>query len=240
MCHRRRVLERFRLDGEIQVTAVLHDLTESGLVFCSGSGPNAVYRAATDEELGRLSQLTSESGLDELVLAIIYRSGPLSEDALVEELGRPLPSLPAVLGRLVEAGRLQRLADARYLAVDLVIPMGSPVGWEAAVFDHLQAMVQTICQRLRAVSLGPSDGDVVGGSTYSYDVWPGHPLEAEVRGQLQALRQACHALSERVLSHNKALGLKNKHDQVITYVGQCVLERDLDDATAEEGVSGDA
>ncbi|HYO94481.1 MAG TPA: hypothetical protein VER33_08205, partial [Polyangiaceae bacterium] len=35
---RTRVLQRFELDGELQVTAVLQDLTESGVVFCSGSG----------------------------------------------------------------------------------------------------------------------------------------------------------------------------------------------------------
>src|SRR5690606_10258171 len=58
-----RVLERFKLDGELEVSAILHDLSESGLVFCSGSGSGAVYRAATDAELGRLSQLSGDRGL---------------------------------------------------------------------------------------------------------------------------------------------------------------------------------
>ena len=63
---RERVLERFDADGELQVTAVLHDLTESGLVFCSGSGKRAVYRVASDEELQRIAQLSDKNGGDEL------------------------------------------------------------------------------------------------------------------------------------------------------------------------------
>src|SRR6186713_1687034 len=47
---RERVLKRFSFDGEQQVTSVLRDLTDSGLVFCSGSGKNAVYRAASSAE----------------------------------------------------------------------------------------------------------------------------------------------------------------------------------------------
>ncbi len=72
---RARVLERFDLDGELQVTAVLRDLIESGLVFCSGSGKGAVYRAASDEELDRLMQLSDESGLDELAAGLGGESG---------------------------------------------------------------------------------------------------------------------------------------------------------------------
>lgn len=230
MVSRSRILQRFAHDGELQVTAILHDLTESGLVFCAGS----VYRAASDAELGRLSQMASESGLDELVLAIVYRAGPCSEQSLLEHLGRPLPRLPEVLERLVSSGRLQRLADGRYLATDLLIPLGAAVGWEAAVFDHLQAMVQTICQRLRSEAARSHEQDTVGGSTYTFDVWPGHPLEAEVKGQLKSLRAQCHELRQRVTEHNERAGLKNEHQQVVTYIGQCVLQRELSEPQNDE------
>jgi len=230
---RERVVERFSRDGELQVTAILHDLTESGLVFCSGTGASAVYRAASTADLTKLSELSSESGLDELVLAIAYRSGPSSAAELQDDLGRPLANLDEVLGRLVQAGRMQ-LDDGLYTARDLIIPLGSNVGWEAGVFDHIQAVVQTICQRVRT-DQPASSKNVVGGSTYTFEVWPGHPLEERVKGQLEALREQCHALRKEVAEHNQREGLKPAHEQVITYLGQCVLERDLNSNSENEG-----
>ncbi|MGC4087439.1 MAG: hypothetical protein QM756_06025 [Polyangiaceae bacterium] len=72
---RERALQRFELDGELEVSAVLRDLTESGLVFCSGSGRNAVFRAASEAELGRLSQLSNDAGLAELAWVFIFGMG---------------------------------------------------------------------------------------------------------------------------------------------------------------------
>jgi hypothetical protein len=115
-----------------------------------------------------------------------------------------------------------------YHARDLLIPLGASVGWEAAVFDHIQAVVQTICQRVRA-DQSPSLRDVVGGSTYTCEVWAGHPLEQEVKAQLEMLRQQCHDLRKKVSEFNQQNGLKSEHEQVITYVGQCVIERDLNE-----------
>jgi hypothetical protein len=238
MVSRERVLSRFRNDGENLVTAILHDLTESGLLFCSGSGPTAVYRAASDAELGKLSALAADAGLDALLLAFVYRGGPATTEELAAKLGRPVPNLQQVLDRLVQSGGLQQLESGRYQATNLIIPLGSPVGWEAAVFDHFQAMVQTICQRLDRTSPAANATDVVGGSTFTFDIWPGHPMEAEVRSQLTQLRQRCHELRERVDAHNAQGELPERHEQVVTYVGQCVLERDLNpgpDLHEEEG-----
>ncbi len=219
---RERVLKRFEVDGELQVTAVLRDLTESGLVFCSGSGKSAVYRAASDDELGRLRQLSDESGLDELAWVLIYREGPLSMERLVELLGRSATTTSAIVERLLGDGRVQRSVDGALLAQDFVIALGSTAGWEAAVFDHVQAVVQTICQRLQKAAEGPQD---VGGSTYSFDVWSGHPLEATVKRQLGEMRQRLGALRQQVDAHNREHGLATDYEQVVTYVGQCVLER---------------
>jgi hypothetical protein len=99
------------------------------------------------------------------------------------------------------------------------------------VFDHVQAMVQTICQRLAQSAQGPRAADAVGGSTYSYDVWPGHPLEAEVKAQLGELRARAGALRQRVDAHNQSHGRPVEYEQVITYLGQCAIAREqgLDD-----------
>jgi DNA-binding MarR family transcriptional regulator len=223
---REKVLARFVRDDELSVSAVLRDLVESGVVFCSGAGRGAVYRPATDEELGRLPQLGSERGLDELLWVLIYRHGPMSGVELAHRLSRPPDAVAEIVERLVAEGRVRRLDDGRLTAEQFVISLGSTVGWEAAIFDHLQAVVQTICQRLGHSASGPAEADVVGGSTYSYDVWPGHPLEQEVKARLRAIRRELGGLRERVEAHNRQSELPATYQQVVTYVGQCILDRE--------------
>ena len=48
------LFSRFSYDDEGSLRGVLRDLTESGLVFSSGSGRGVVYRLATDDELGSI------------------------------------------------------------------------------------------------------------------------------------------------------------------------------------------
>jgi hypothetical protein len=220
------VLSRFRRDDEVLVSAVLHDLVESGVVFCSGTGRAAIYRAASDEDLGRLGELGSERGLDELSWVLVYRDGPMSVAELAQRLSRSPQSTAEIVERLVGDGRVRRLDDGRLAAEQFVIVLGSSVGWEAAVFDHIQAVVQTICQRLRRSSPAPAGGDVVGGSTYSFDVWPGHPLEREVMGRLSAFREELGSLRQKVEAANRQSGLPSTYQQVVSYVGQCILERE--------------
>jgi hypothetical protein len=228
---RSRVLARFARDGEIEVSSVLHDLTETGLVFCSGSGRNAVYRAATDEELGQFSRLGGESGLDEMAWVLIYRNGttPLAE--LSALLRCEEAQAQAVAARLIDAGRVQA-SGSGYTAKDFVIELGSSVGWEAAVFDHVQAVVQTVCQRLRNAGVEGADAQAIGGSTYSFDLWPGHPLEHEVKAQLAAIRAQCSALRQRVEAINTA-SPRPTAQQVVFYAGQCVLDGEIEGSRQE-------
>jgi hypothetical protein len=221
---RERILQRFELDGELQVTAVLHDLTESGLVFCSGK--SSVYRAASSDELDRLMQLSDARGLDELGWVLIYREGPLAPEKLQELLGRSAEATREIVKRLVGAGRVRHDAAGALVAQDFVIGLDAPAGWEAAVFDHVQAVVQTICQRLNQSSEGERDPNV-GGSTYSFDVWPGHPLEGTVKRQLAEMRDRLSALRQDVDTFNRAEGVPPEYQQIITYVGQCTASRNV-------------
>lgn len=223
---RERVLDRFAADGELQVTAVLHDLTESGLLFCSGSGKRAVYRVASDDELDRVAQLSDKHGGDELAWVLIYREGPLREERVAEMLRRSASETSELVARLLGDGRVQRQADGSLMARDFVIALGSAAGWEAAVFDHVQAVVQTICQRLQQASADAAPVPV-GGSTYSFDVWPGHPLEQAAKAQLGEIRERLGALRRQVDEHNRMHGLSREYQQVVTYVGQCLIERTL-------------
>jgi hypothetical protein len=229
---RERVLQRFAADGELQVTAMLRDLSDSGLFFCSGSGQSAVYRAVSDEELDRLVQLSDESGLDELAWVLIYREGPFKAERLRDLLKRPASVSDQVVERLSADGRIQRTPRGELSASEFVIPLGAATGWEAAVFDHVQAVVQTICQRLGPPPSERNQGSLVGGSTYSFDVWSGHPLELRVKAQLGELRERLGALRLEVEAHNRAHGLPAAYEQVTTYVGQCVVD-------GSKGVDGD-
>src|SRR4029078_5814354 len=103
-------------------------------------------------------------------------------------------------------------------------------------FDHVQAVVQTIGQRLQRARSSESGADAegIGGSTYSFDLWPGHPLETEVKGQLGTLRARLGELRQRVDAHNKAVGLPSQYQQVVTYVGQCLRERESDTGALDD------
>jgi len=225
---RSRVLERFSREDELQLSSVIHDLIQSGLVFASGVNEQAVYRASTERELGEMARLSSEQGLAELVWVLVYREGPLTEADLAARVTRKLEDLHTALEALMADGRVRRLADSRVEALDFVVPRGAEAGWEAAVFDHVQAVVQTICQRLQQTTQKPllHPAGTIGGSTYSFDLGADHPLAAEVKGQLEALRQRLSELRQRVDAHNREAGLPPEYEQVVTYVGQCILEKE--------------
>jgi len=218
---RSRVLARFQRDGELEVSSILKDLSESGLVLCSGSGAGSVYRAATEQELGQLSALARGDGLDELAWVFTFRHGPLTVVELADLLSQTLPETETVVERLVAEGRVQREGD-RVSAQEFVIPLGSPIGWEASVFDHVQALVQTICQRLQAAEVS----EAVGGSTYTFDVWPGHPHYEEVKGLLSAHRLRLGELRKKVELFNRAEKREETFEEVVAYVGQCVRIRE--------------
>ncbi len=219
------VLNRFAGDDEVQVRGVLHDLCESRLVVATGSGPSLAYRAASEEELGSGGH-RAEDGLEQFLWALIYREGPFSVEGLAERTQLDAAELEGWLGRLVDAGRIERNDEAdpvTYHASSLVVPLGSSVGWEAAVFDHFKAMVNTIGGRLRTARTGPKLADRIGGSTYTLDIWPGHPLEDEVYDSLKTLRGALGNLRERVERFNNDRELPENHTKVVMYVGQCPI-----------------
>lgn len=220
------VLQRFHRDDEALVRGVLRDLTESGLVFCSGTGADAVFRAASAEELGHMRQLGGrEAGIDELLWALIYRSGPLTREALLGQTALGAAALDSALQRLLAGQRIQRdprASSETYVSRQLYIPLGATAGWEAAVFDHFQAVVKTVCCRLRQ---GTDTRTLAGGSTYTFDVWPGHPLAETAYSVLHSMRTQLSELRQKIEEYNQTHGVPEEHDQVLVYAGQCVLSQ---------------
>ncbi|HLV68394.1 MAG TPA: hypothetical protein VKY73_21405 [Polyangiaceae bacterium] len=219
------VLARFPNDEEAQVRAVLHDLCESQLLFSSGTGSNTTYRAATEGELATLQRGRGVEGADELLVALMYREGLVTAKDLARRAQADPSEVEQALERLLAAGRIQRVevdGVPHYRAGALIIPLGAPVGWEAAVLDHFKALVTTILCRLREDRTASLDNPV-GGSTYTIDIWDGHPLKEEVLGTLGRVRAALSDLRERVQRVNAAGELPESHTRVVIYVGQSMI-----------------
>jgi DNA-binding MarR family transcriptional regulator len=219
------LLNRFSRDDEAQIRAVLRDLSASQLIFSAGSGQSTSYRATSDEEFATLQQRRGSDGLDELVVALMYREGPLTRAEIASKAQIEESDIAGALERLVASGRIERTdrkgAEA-YRAGALVIPLGAPAGWEAAVFDHFKALVATVLCRLGEDRTTPVDQ--VGGSTYTIDVWDGHPLADEVLGTLSRMRASLSELRARVAAHNETQSVPDPHSRVVIYAGQYVIE----------------
>jgi hypothetical protein len=225
---RRQLIQDFRLDDEDLVQSLLKDLVDSGLVYRAGKGDGSSYRAATRSDLDRLAEDTHDhEGTDALLWAIVYRIGPIERARLAEQSAIPARELEAALSRLVAAGRIEAArsdADVVYRAQSFVVPLGQPAGWEAGVFDHFQALVMTICAKLGQDRSSPELSDRIGGSTYTLEVWPGHPFETEALGALSDFRARMGDLRSRIVAHNRSIPLPEERARVVVYGGQCVIE----------------
>jgi hypothetical protein len=220
---RREVLERFRGDDEEVVRGVLADLVESNLVFASGPTQSTSFRAASDAELGDMVRHQQQRADTALVWALVCRLGPISAEKLAALGGSETSEMEAVLGHLVDADLVTRESDATYQTSHFLIPIGASSGWEGAVFDHFHAVVRTICAKLRRTT-GSSATDQIGGSTYSFEVWDGHPLAEEVLGTLRRFRETHSALRERVRAHNAKHPKPAARFGVVVYGGQTVWD----------------
>jgi hypothetical protein len=159
---------------------------------------------------------------------------PLDAAALQERLGISTADLRAMLHELEHEGRVQRDGDGRYRSSTITIAVGDRVGWEAAVLDHFQGVAKAIAAKIR---LGPHSElrDLVGGATLSFDVHPGHPLEAEVYDLLRSVRARVNELWNRLAAHNRAHPIPDAEKVKVTfYLGQNV-ERPYEQGEQGEG-----
>ena len=154
-------------------------------------------------------------------------------DGIAAETREPIEACREQVQALVASGSVEmRSSGARteYESRRLDVPVGQSEGWEAAVLDHFQAVVTAICVKLRLGAARSAESDAVGGSTYTLDVWPGHPLEAEARASLRKLRELMTDLRARIDDHNAAQDPRSEQArrEVTVYVGQFVKTDDDD------------
>jgi hypothetical protein len=224
------IMQRFRNDDERSVRGILTDLVDSGLLSRSGKGDLATFRVASFMTNAEDTE-TNLEGTAQLLWVTIHRFGPLTEPELVNHIKLESSELDKALQLLQDTQRISKdesRAPARYEAQHCVIPVGTSIGWEAAVFDHYQAVVTAICTKLDSGVRRANAGESVGGSTYTLEVWPGHPHEAEVVEHLQRLRQLSVELRRKVEEHNQAHAAPEGTvvRKFISYVGQTAVEQE--------------
>jgi hypothetical protein len=224
---RGQILARFRSDGEREVIGVLTDLVASGLIHASGRGASAVYGTTSDAERRLLVDAEEQESLDALGWATIRGSAGMTLASLAESLKLDVDDARSLLIRLVAEGRVSRDADsddAVLRASPLVIPVGAEMGWEAAVLDHFRAVANAIAAKLRSGAPRALERDVVGGSTFSYKLRPGHPYWDRVRGLLERVRSEAQSLWHEVEAYNVEHGVADDPSAGLVwfYFGQYV------------------
>lgn len=228
------ILARFYNDSEQTVRGILRDLVDSSLVFRTGRGTSAYYRPAEDEDLMRVLERDDVASATALVWIMLYRLSPVSREDLIQQTSLPPERIDEALEALLIEGRIyQEASDADedggggevlYHCEACIIPMSDPAGWEAALFDHFQAMVRAVCIKLREGRLGTLPADVLGGSTYSFDVWDGHPYEKRVLGLLKSMREQVSELRSDVTAYNQQQKTRPPSSyEVNFYCGQSVV-----------------
>ena len=228
---RAEILAHFKHDEESTVRSILNDLVESGLVLRGGRGKATHYRVATDEELeelGASAGANSQETNTALVWVHVYRESPLRKDRLAQLLPLPAKALDAAIDSLVADGqiRLETRADGVYCATEhCLIPVGEAAGWEAAIVDHHRAVLAALAAKVVNGKHVSAADDEVGGTTITYDLWPGHPREREVRKLLAETRSKVIPLWEEITEYNRDHA-SDVTCQVTFYCGQYLVEEE--------------
>jgi hypothetical protein len=225
------LLAHFEHDKESMVRSILNDLVESGLVLRAGRGRETRYRAATDEELEELGASASANSQETntaLVWVHVYRESPLRKDRLAQLLPLPAEALDAAIGSLVADGqiRLETRSDGVYCATEhCLIPVGQAAGWEAAIVDHHRAVLSALAAKVVSGKHVSAADDEVGGTTITYDLWPGHPREREVLQLLATTRDRVIPLWDEITAYNEDRASDITY-QVTFYCGQYRVEEE--------------
>lgn len=222
----RDVLDRFGVDDPEVVSGVLSDLAHSGLVYRAGRGDAARYHIADAGDLSGDEQSLAPAR-EHLVWLAVYRNAPATEESVRAVTHLDATVCRTALEALVHAGRIVERRSggtSTYTSDRFEVPLGESAGWEAAVLDHFQAVVTAIIEKLARGRAAGSPRDLVGGSTWSLDVWPGHPLEAEAKSLLARTRAEVESLRTRIDTHNRARPYSGPRERVIFYAGQNVRE----------------
>jgi hypothetical protein len=219
------VIDQFRAHEPVMVVGLLRDLVSAELVFQSGSGHAMAYRIARSDELPP-RPADDDQRLERLLWVAIQRFGPIDLERLLKFVPATHDVALGAVDRLVAQGRVTASRDANDTVVfssdECFIAPEDPTGWEAAVFDHFQAVVATLAARLRIRAKDPDDW--TGGGTFSFEVWRGHPMFDEAVGLLSQTRSRARALRERIRDFSGKRSPESERPlRVVFYLGQSLI-----------------
>jgi hypothetical protein len=227
---RARLLERFSGHEESGVLAVAADLVDGGLAYRSGRGEGTLYGILSEAVRSRFDGEESRKALANFVWLSVFRGPRREETELAAELGATPEAVAQAVATLVADGRLKAVeVDGRrvYEAAPFVVPIGAAEGWQAAVFDHFQAVTTAIAAKLRRGRARSDAKDEVGGTTLHFGIHPAHPRAEEVLGTLRRTREALETLWDEVTAHNRAHPVPEEERTVVTfYFGQTIRKPD--------------
>jgi len=225
---RAEVLERFRHDDETSVRGILNDLVGSGFVVRSGRGEETSYRLSTEEELHDFGAALSGQGEESvaaLVWVHVYREGPITAERIRQLVPLPAEAIEEAL-RALTADRRVRVelenSVPHYLAEEVLIPLGETAGWEAAVIDHHRTVANALAAKITSGHHASAAQDELGGTTLTFDLWPGHPKEQEVRRLLASSRSVILPLWDEVTTYNESKPAHGTY-QLHFYCGQYLV-----------------
>ena len=227
---RRKQLEaRFRHDSADALAAVLNDLVASGLVYATGRGAAASYRALSASERSSAEDAEALDALTDMAWLSIYRARRLRFSELCAALACSPEQGSRALARLTAEGIVRRSGsaeDPELEAERFVIEVAAGRGWEAAVFDHFSTVAASIAAKVR-LGAASRHGEAIGGATYTFDVHDEHPARERVLGLLTRMRGEVDALWQEVSSHNRAHPVADElKTRVSFYFGQNVQENE--------------
>lgn len=199
---RARVLARFSRDGEREVASVLKDLVKSGLISVTGSGDRAVYSITSESLRGRILDAESLDSVANLAWLKIFRREVTTRRDLPAALGVDELLASRALEELLANARVSE-TDGQLVSQNLVLPLGTEHGWEAAVLDHFRTVAVAIATKVRHGLSASSLSDRTGGSTFTFTIQPDHPYEREVYELLGTTRRTVQALWDKVSAYNQ-------------------------------------
>jgi hypothetical protein len=221
---RKRLFQAFERDDANAVGAVLNDLVSSGLAYKTGTGDNSVYGVTQAQDHALLRREHDLETASLLVWLMVYENPGSTRDTLATATRLEAGVVDQAVQTLLAQARVHE-QDGRLTADTLSIPVGAAQGWEAAVFDHFQAVCTAVAEKLRRGSKRSKADDVVGGATLAFDVHDGHPFRDEVFGSLVRVRKEMNELWEKVVEYDKEHPVPEEQKQRVTfYFGQSVTE----------------
>jgi hypothetical protein len=213
--------QRFARDDRDVVAGVLSDLVDSGFCSRTGRGPRAVYRLAPAADFAEDAENARGTAQEYLVWQTVFHHQSLDITRLVTLTRLSEEVCRQALDALIAAGRVERSGQGteQFTSAQLDVPVGQSEGWEAAIFDHFQAVLSALCAKLALGENRAERSDATGGATYALDLWPGHPLEQEALGSLEKVRVLMDDLRMRV-DRVTAEQQQKPSERLTFYVGQ--------------------